>query len=100
MRAEEHRVNAATAALHHGVHAGVNPVKRCEVEESARQACLVGGNDNTPAGLIEKGDGFQTARNRYPLFGAADVAFGVMVDDTVAVKNHDSGTWVHRIQAR
>jgi hypothetical protein len=67
MRAVENRVDAAAPACTRFVHLVVDGVERVHVEQPAPDARLVGRHHHAIAGLIQLGDGFQAARQGFPL---------------------------------
>src|SRR5690348_3309377 len=89
VRAEEHRVDAAADLAERAVHAVVNGIERRHVEQTARDAGLIGGHYHVMAALGQAGDGLQTARDRFPLRRTLDIRRAVVIDYAVAVENDE-----------
>src|SRR6185295_7326569 len=87
VRAEEERVDAPADLRQRAVERVVDGEQRARVEQSARDARLVGGHRDAIAGLREACDAFQAALDRLPLLGRLDMLVAVVVDGAVAVEN-------------
>ena len=95
IRTEKHRVNLPTRILSQSVHFLVDQVQHFQIKKSPTHTGLVSGDHHPIAGMIEPGDGFQTAGQRNPFIRRFDVVIGILIDDAVAVQNDQfHGDWV------
>src|SRR2546426_294150 len=88
-RAEEHRVDAAAGLRHGPVHGVVDRDQARGVEKAARDAGLVGGDDDAVAVLRQPRDRLQAAFERPPFGGRLDVLVAVVVDGAVAIQDDE-----------
>src|SRR3989475_12660361 len=87
MRAEEHRVDAAAGLRHGPVHGVVDRDQGRGVKKTARDAGLVGGDDDAVAVLRQPRDRLQAAFERPPFGWRLDVLVAVVVDGAVAIQD-------------
>ena len=87
MRAIEQRIDAAAEQAQRAVHLVVDGIEGRHVEQAAADSGLVRSHHYPVAGVVEPGNGFQTARDRLPLVRVLDELVAVLVDDAVAIED-------------
>ena len=93
MRAKENGIDFCTYRLCGCMHFLMYGIQCHDVEHAARDAGLIGGDDDAVVGLIQAGNRFQRTGYRLPLIRCFDEGVRVLIDDAIAIKNNQ----FHRI---
>jgi hypothetical protein len=95
MWAKKDAINVPTYACERMLEFGMDLVEIFHREKTSTNPRLIAGDDNADPGMIETRYRFETAWNRYPLFGRFNVFVGVFIDDPIAVQDDQFGQLAH-----
>src|SRR3954471_13051076 len=89
VRAKEEGIDAPAGLAGSALQRLVDLEERARREEAARDARLIGSDDDAVARLRKAGDGLHRALDRPPLFQRLDVMVAVVVDGAVAIQDDE-----------
>src|SRR3546814_3081327 len=89
VRADEDGVDHAACLYDLTTQFGVDGIERVHAEQAARDAGLVAGNHNPPAGTRQARDGLYASGQGDPFVRAFDKGVAVLINDAVAVRSEE-----------